>query len=220
MTGFTNWVKKHVPLVVAAAVVVVIGLVTLLWTQSVANEGKKQQYDIVQLQTRVETSISTCLDTGRIQAQVAQQEFAALKDVLVNVTAARYEGGDGALSQGGALISALQENYPQIDQSTWRKLSDVIVGCRQDIKDAQDQLQGNVNRFRNWTTGGVFLEPIIRNNFPNELLVTTDRTTGAKLTGKDALDYLSRVISVQDAKEAMKTGTLPDQDLFETTPPK
>lgn len=223
MTGpiENNWFKQNRQWIIPVAIIIVIGMIAGViasWINSIGNEGEQKQNNIIALQTRVELDISTCLDSGATAAQVAQQEFTQLKDVLVNVTAARYEGGNGALSQGGPLISALQENYPQIDQSTWRKLSDIVVGCRQDVADSQKRLQDYVADFRTWTTGGGLFETSIRNNYPNELLVTVDRTTGAQLTGKAALDYLSRVISVKAAKDAMKSGELPDQELFPSTP--
>ncbi len=210
--------KKRLIIGVVTAIVAVIALIGVLaWRTSIINQGLSQQNDIIQLQKNVELEISTCLDKGATAAKVAEKEFATLKDVLVNVTAARYEGGNGALSQGGPLISALVEAYPTIDTSTWKTLMGIVTGCRDDIRDRQERLQGFATKFTTWYQAAPFGEKWIRNNFPTDELTTIDRKNGAILKGKDALDYLTRVISVKDAQEAMKNGQMPDQELFPNT---
>lgn len=192
----------------------------LSWKQGINNEGNTQQQRIVALERAVETELSTCLDSSRLAANITKEEFESIKDILTSVASARYVDADGKSTVaegtlgGGSFISALQENYPQIDQSSWQRLMDVVVGCRKDVRDDQDRLQLYATEFKTWTqTGGVFGSKI-RNNFPNENLEAYDNLAKRNLTGKEALSYLTRVIKTSEATTAIDTGVMPDQDLF------
>lgn len=208
---------------IALALVIVIFIVWLSyasWKQGINNEGARLQNNIVALERKVETQLSTCLDNSRVGAQVAEKEFDAIKDVLTSVASARYvdDNGDStnasAALGGGAFISALQENYPQIDQSTWKRLMDIVIGCRKDVRDDQDRLQHDAADFKTWTqTGGVFSSKI-RNNYPDEKLTVYNALDKRQVTGAEALEYLTRVIKTSEATQAIDTATMPDQDLF------
>ena len=235
-----QWIRNNRRLVIGIAAVLVVVLLAGLvwyayasWANGIRNEGEANQRRIKTYQEQIESSLSTCLDKGRISAQVAQQEFSSIKDILIGTAQARYVDKNGNATRadatlgGGQFISALNEQYPNIDTATWKKLMDVVVGCRTDVQAAQDRLITEAGLFDTWrTTGGVF-EKKIRNDFPNEHLKVVDRERTAMqkragitgyvwLTGEEALAYLTRVISTQDAQDAIRTGTAPDQDLFPT----
>lgn len=210
---------------IGIAVALVLTLVApiwiyLSWRQGINNEGNTQQQRIVALERAVETELSTCLDSSRLAANITKEEFESIKDVLTSVAAARYVDADGKSTRaegtlgGGSFISALQENYPQIDQSSWQRLMDVVVGCRKDVRDDQDRLQLYATEFKTWTQTGGVLGSKIRNNFPNDNLEAYDNLTKRNLTGKEALAYLTRVIKTSEATTAIDTGVMPDQDLF------
>lgn len=208
---------------IALALVLVLFIVWLMWAswkQGINNQGNETQQKIVALEKKVETQLSTCLDNSRVGAQVAEKEFNAVKDVLTSVASARYVDKDGNATNasgalgGGQFISALQENYPQISQESWKHLMDIVIGCRKDVRDDQDRLQHDAADFRAWTqTGGVFSSKI-RNNFPNKNLTAHDALNNKDLTGSEALAYLTRVIKTSEATKAIDTATMPDQDLF------
>lgn len=219
-----NWLQRNLRWIIPVVIAVIVvggGLYGVLsWVNGVQNEGETKQNDIVQLQKNMVNDISKCLDTGAVQAQIVGQEYATMKDILVSVTAARYEGDNASLGQGGAMFSALTENYPQISQESWARLSGVIIGCRKDVGDAQEQLQGAITRFKTWSsTGGIF-ETRIRDDFPTDALTTTNALTSEKLKGEAALEYLGRLITVKDAQKAVQDGTMPDQQFFPTSPTK
>lgn len=210
---------------IGIAVALVLTLVVpiwiyLSWRQGINNEGNTQQQRIVALERAVETELSTCLDTSRLAANITKEEFESIKDVLTSVAAARYVDADGKSTRaedtlgGGSFISALQENYPQIDQSSWQRLMDVVVGCRKNVRDDQDRLQLYATEFKTWTQTGGVLGSKIRNNFPNDNLEAYDNLAKRNLTGKEALAYLTRVIKTSEATTAIDTGVMPDQDLF------
>jgi hypothetical protein len=223
-----DFVNKHLRLIIAGiALVVIAGIVfsVLNWRNNISNDGYNRERDIVTLQAGMENEISKCLDKGRIAAQVTQKEFDSVKEILINTTAARYVGKDGKSTGatpalgGGAFVSSLHEAYPTIDTSTFKRLMSIVVGCRDDVGDSQDKLQlfsGDFDKWRN--TGGLFAKSV-RNNFPDDRLHTVNRQTGERLKGEDALEYLTRLITVEEAQNAIKTGTMPGQNLFPTTSP-
>jgi hypothetical protein len=235
-----QWIRENRKLVVgigsALVAILLAGLVWYAyasWANGIRNEGEANQRRVKTYQEQIETSLSTCLDKGRIGAQVAQQEFNSVRDILIGTAQARYVDKDGKSTNasgtlgGGQLISALNEQYPNIDTATWKKLMDVVIGCRTDVQATQDRLITEAGLFDTWrTTGGVF-EKKIRKEFPNQNLKVIDREKTALqkragipgdvwLTGEEALAYLTRVISTQAAQDAIRTGTAPDQDLFPT----
>ena len=201
----------------ALVVLLVIGLVVYIiasWLQGISNEAAQRQNDLITAQARVQTQLSTCLDSGRTAAKVTQKEFDSVKDVLVSTAEARYQN-EGALS-GDAFIQVISENNPTIDQSSWRRLVDIMVGCRKDVRDDQNELQRLSNEFKTWTeTGDVFTSKV-RNNYPDDRLVAFDVLQKKKITGQDALDYLNRIITTEEATNAIGSGVMPDQsdDLF------
>lgn len=218
MQQFTELLKKY-KLAAAIGALLVVGLIVygvMSWHNGISNVGREKQRDIVTMQRGIETALSTCLDSGNVAAKVVMQANATLKDQLVSVAAARYtDDGDPTRAQatGGSLISMIQEQYPLIDQAGWNNLQTLVVACRKDVKDAQDLVQFHAGEFDKWRTTGGVIERTVRNNFPNdELTVTTIK--GETLTGLTALKYLTKVISVADAKTAMDTGVTPEQDLF------
>ncbi len=221
-TAGPSFFKKYRSLVVAGCVALVLALIAIFsfwsWHNGISNEGREQQQDIVALESFVEIEISGCLDRGATTGKIVKAQYEAVKGILVDVAAARYVGVNESPTRandalgGGAFISALREQNPDVDVASWQNFIAIVNGCRQDVGDAQRHIQTKAANFRTWVqTGGVF-ENQVRSNFPNGQLETKDRLTGQMLYGKAALDYLTRVISVQAAKDAMTSGTAPDQD--------
>lgn len=226
MTDTSFFKKYRRPLIGLGIVVVIVGIVLsyLGWANGIKNEGARQQNNIMQLRRNMGIEISTCLDKGSTAAQVAMQQNASLKDTLTSIVQARYvdaggnaAGADNAL-RGGALVSALQENYPQIDQSSWKVLMGVVVGCREDVRDAQDRLQHDATAFQTWTMTGSIFQKFIRDDFPNDTLTVSDGKSVLK--GSDALKFLIEPIILDDAKKALESGQLPQQQLFPSATPQ
>lgn len=214
--------KSRVWLIVVAVVLVVGAAITWwrvnAWATDIENEGQTWQNEISQLRDDVETTLGECLDKSAVAAQIAQEQYKTLKDIVVSAAAARYEN-NAALGQGGAMFSALAEQYPQVDQTTWGKLLGTAVGCRGEVADTQRHLRSHAARFESWTDGGSWPGDTIRNNFPNHELSVVNPLTGKTLVGEEALKHIIEPISTKEAKEAMGTKEMPSQTLFPSSPP-
>jgi hypothetical protein len=222
-----DFMKKNAKPLIALGVVVVLILIVWLgiaqYRRSVNNEGYGLQRDVVTAEQQMEISLSKCLDTGRTAAQVATQEFQQIKDVLTSIVSARYVDANGNSTVaagtlgGGSFVSALSEQYPQIDTSTWKKLMDVVVGCRQDFADKQDQLQTLASNFDKWTQQGNVFSHGIHTQYPDKRLKAYNALEHKEVYSRRALDYLTRVIKTADTQKAIDSGTMPDQGLFPST---
>lgn len=223
MEAFLENIKKPKVFVpIGIVVVLLIGLISFLsWRVNERNVGEKKQETVERTHQNAQNSLSTCLDQGRTAAQVTQQEFEQLKEILVEVTSARYVDAEGNPTSatesvgGGQLFSVVQEAYPDIDQASFQRLQEVVVGCRDAYQNAQDRLFAQIEDFESWIqTGGLFSQ-MVRDDFPTDTLEVVDAGSNLTLKGQAALDYMSRVIQVEEARQAYADGELPEQDLFD-----
>lgn len=183
--------------------------------QSTFNEGERREQDLTALYNTSLISLSTCLDQGRTAAQVTEQEYESLKEILVEVAGARYDSPSTASNVigGGQLFSAVVEAYPQIDQRSWQNLQTVVVGCRDEFQGSQDRIQASAAEYNRWRVSNDVFNGWIKSQFPsNELKVVT--AVGDTLYGQSAYDRITRVVSVEGASQAFETGDLGEQDLF------
>jgi hypothetical protein len=224
MNKFMEFLRKNKKRVIIGSVIAVV-LVTILgyfvWRKGVENDGEVIQERLEETYQNAQNSLSSCLDQGRTAAQVTNQEFEELKGLLTDVASARYRGEDGEVIQssedvigGGAAFSAVVEAYPQIDQSSWQRLQSIVVGCRDEFQGKQDRIFAEARALDEWIARDSVWNSHIRNNFPSSGLEVTDSATDDELEGEEALDYITRVIMVDEAREAYETGTLGEQELF------
>ncbi len=217
-----EWIKKHKSLVIIVAIVltvIIIVLIAVSYTFSVRNQGERYEQRLTQLYGESVNSLSTCLDQGQVAAQVTKQEFESIKEILVDVAAARYVDDEGDTTDasevlgGGSLFSGLQEAYPQIDQRSWQNLQTVVVGCRDEFQGAQNRVLNEARLFNEWRVSDDLFSSWIKQSFPsNELKVVT--ANGDTLYAMSAYDRITRVVAVDDANEAFESGELGEQDLF------
>ncbi|MDB5163379.1 MAG: hypothetical protein JWO54_450 [Candidatus Saccharibacteria bacterium] len=217
-----EWIKKNKVLVIVLAAVVLLGLIILIVISSifsVRNEGERYEQRLTFLYGQSVNALSTCIDQGRTAAQVTQEEYDTIKETLVEVAAARYVDSEGNATDasgvlgGGQLISALQENYPQIDQRSWQNLQTLVIGCRDEFQGTQDRVLDQARYFNEWRVSDDVFNSWIKAEFPSdELKVVT--SNGETLYAMSAYDRITRVVAVDDANEAFETGELGEQDLF------
>lgn len=223
MESVVQFVKKNRILVGVVAVLLIAVLVVWLIVASVQRSTDRQGYalqrDVLTAQHDMEISLSTCLDKTNVASQVTQQQYEAIKEILTSAVSARYVDANGngtradAALGGGQFVSALSEQYPQIDTSTWTHLLNVAVGCRTDFAGAQDQLQTLAGNFEKWTHGGSIFTDSIRRQWPNNELKAYDSVHNTWLYGKDALDWYTQPILTSDTQHAVDTHTMPSQTL-------
>jgi hypothetical protein len=216
-----EWLTKHKREIIAASVVVAalfITWLTLTWAQNIHNEGFKRQRQVSQQYNNYQTSLSTCLNTTDLSTQMASAEYAQFKDVMTAIISARYQTPDGQPTTAdgvlgdGALISALQENYPDVDRSLWKQALATAVGCRNQVAGEMAHLQQVSASFDTWANTGNPISKHYRNNWPNDQLKVQGLL--GELTGQDALDFLTQPVLTTSATQAIRTHTMPDQPLF------
>jgi len=217
-----EWFKKNKTLVVVLGAVVVIGLIILAvigYNFSVRNEGERQEQDLTALYNQSINSLSTCVDQGRIAAQVTEEEYQTIKETLVEVASARYVDAEGnptnasGVLGGGQFVSALQENYPQIDQRDWQNLQTLVVGCRDEFQGSQDRIQVMAATYNKWRVTDNLFNAGIKSDFPSDELKMV-KPDGETLYGQAAYDRITRVVSTDEANAAFESGNLEEQDLF------
>lgn len=218
----TSWFKKPIVWIAALAVVaVVVGMSIWSWTNTIKNEGNTWQVKVVQQYNNYQVSLSTCIDNTRLGAKIADEQFEQIKDILVGAVSARYVDANGNSTNastalgGGQLISALAEQYPDIDTTVWQQLMTNAIGCRNQAMGEAQELQSVAARFNQWlVTGGVFSRQI-RDNWPTDGLQVTG-LNGQMLTGQSALAFITQPVLTSDAIKAFETHVMPDQskDLF------
>lgn len=223
VNGFTGWLARNTKLAIGIAVALVLAFVALLivqYTISVRNEGEIMQERIETLYKTSQNSLSTCIDQGQIAAQVAVQERESLGDTLTDVASARYTDANGNPTNasgalgGGQLISMLQEQYPTVDPALFKNLQATVIGCRTQFQGAQDRLFIDAQAFEQWQLSNNVFNSAIKDSFPSEELDVENLATKQTVTGVAALAYMTRVITVEAAKDAFESGTLVEQDLF------
>ncbi|MGV9001866.1 MAG: hypothetical protein ACOH18_02830 [Candidatus Saccharimonadaceae bacterium] len=217
--SFVTQYKKFFWMGGIALVVIIVLWYFFGYAVSQRNEGEQQEQDLTALYSQSMISLSTCLDQGQVAAQVTQQEYESIKNVLVGAVSARYVDANGKSTNasgalgGGQLISALQEQYPQIDQRSWQNLQTLVIGCRDEFQGKQDHVQAYAASYNRWRVSNSAFNSWIKSSFPSdELKVTT--ATGDTLYGRSAYDRIVRVVAVQEAIKAFETGTLDEQNLF------
>lgn len=220
--SFGSHVQQHRKwFIIGGAVLLVVAIIAYIgYTNSVRNAGERQEQTLSGLYNTSIISLSTCFDQGRIAAQVTEEEFAAVQEVLEGAVSARYVDASGnptdasGVFAGGQLISALQEQYPEIDQRSWQNLQTVVVGCRDEFQGTQERIQASAVSYNQWRVSDVpVFNSWVKASFPSdELRITT--SNGQTLYGQAAYDQITRPVAVTSAIESFENGEMVEQELF------
>jgi hypothetical protein len=214
---------KPKPWMIITAVVAAVMVFTLAffnWQRAARAEGYDWQNGAKAKYQAVQTQLSTCLDNSLQAANIAQQERASLKDVLVGTISARYQDNKGQAvnpANSQLVISAVQEAYPQVSNELFKQLMTIATGCRNQVAGAQQDLQAYAARFKTWTKTGNIFVGAIREGFPNDEFAV--QGLNGKLTGNEALEFVAEPIITGAADEAAKTKQMPNQQLFPSATP-
>lgn len=213
-----SWLRKNkTPVIVlgALAVVIIVVVSVISYTVSETNKGETKEQRLSQVYSNSIITLSSCLDKGRVAAQVSEEQFNQVEDLLVNTAAARYtdESAADAAIGGGQMFSGVAEAYPEVDMTTWNNLQTIVVGCRDEFKGSQQRIQQEARLYNEWRVNNDIFNTWIKAGFPSdELRVTTP--DGTPLSGMNAYSFITREVTVEDARTAFQKGELGEQDLF------
>jgi hypothetical protein len=213
-----NW---RDPRVIAGGAIVgilaVILLVVFMIRVGVTNDGNKKQQDLITYYNDTTNVLSDCLVKTKQSIGVTRAQTDALDKVITDAVRGRYTGDTTARPTGGALFSAIAEQYPNTDKlsETFGKVLVVINGCRSDFRDSQSILQRAATQFEQWRTGSFTVRNFGGGNYPTSALAIT--LNGETVSGKAAFAQMRKLVVVSDAQTGRDTGTIDNTDPF-TTP--
>lgn len=211
-------------LIAAGALVVIVSIGIVWWSigNNVTNAGNKKENRINAVYQDGQNYLSDCeVKTAQV-ANITEAQSAKFKEIIGEAVSGRYDKGSTAqVGDSHALFSAISEAYPDLSSLTFDKVIDVVRGCRTDYRDKQSQLQDVVRDFKSWRTGSWTVRHF-GGDFPNDNLEAragTNPKTGRPyvLTGKEALDLMSQVITGGTVSTEYQTGQLNTTNPFNTT---
>lgn len=210
--------RKYKMLIIVLGVVVAVAIAVwavVSYNIRENNKGETHEQRLSQVYSNSIITLSACLDKGRVAAQVSQEQFNQVEDLLVNTAAARYtdDSAASAAIEGGQMFSGVAESYPDIDMTTWNNLQTVVVGCRDEFKGSQQRIQQEARVYNEWRVNNNILNTGIKAGFPSDELRVT-MPDGTPLSGMAAYSFITREVTVEDAKAAFQEGELGEQDLF------
>jgi hypothetical protein len=212
LSNLPRWV---IPAVIAGVIVLLL-IITFATKNGVTNKGNQKEQDLNAQYNDNSNYLSDCIVRIRESAGVVKGQTAALDQVLTDAVKGRYDKGSSAQVGGGQLFSAIKEAYPDLSAigSGFDKVLTVVNGCRTDYRDIQTKLQRMIADFEKWRTGS-FTVRTFGGGFPNNNLKAAKGDT--ILHGQAALDQMSTVVLVREAKEAQTTHEVAPEDPFGST---
>ncbi len=207
--------NKFKSLIIAGAALALVAAIVLpymSWRNAVTNQGNTFQVNLNKEYQSMQVDLSNCLDTSVVASQIAVQDRQSVKDILVGYASARTEKG-GSQGSSALAISAIHESVPTISDKLFGELMNTAVGCRNKFAGTQDRLLDYGRRFDEWTQTGPWYEKSLRQQWPNDKLKVVG-ANGKELTGRAALEFMTKPITTQAATQAAQTHEMPSQQLF------
>lgn len=129
----------------------------------------------------------------------------------------RYDTPSAPQVEGGKLISALREAYPNLDSisGAYQSVLAIVDGCRTDYRQKQTQLLSLLNHYDDWR----LTSWTVRNlgaGYPSNNLVAANGTDRS-IKGVKALDKMRAIITVQEAADSYQSGHTTAPTLFPAT---
>lgn len=163
-----------------------------------------------------QNELSSYIVTIKEKLQIADRKTDKLDQVLSDAVRGRYDGHTSAQPGQGQLFSAITEAYPEIDLTTYDKVSDAISAGREAFKNKQSQLLDLLREYDRWRQSGLVNSQFIKwAGVPSNKLVA--RVGDTQFRGEQALEQMYKLVLAEEATDSFKTGTLTTVDLNPTT---
>ena len=197
------------------AVILVLGLIALLTSNSVTNTGNRKEAALNSQYLNNQNYLSHCITQIREVANVTQAQSDDFIKAMTDAVKGRY---DGRSAQPGAMFSAITENYPDLKglNQAFERMYTVITGCRTDYKNVQSKLLDMLREYDSWRTGSLTVRTFGGDRPSNNLVARIGTTSH---TGRDALNQMYTIVLVKDAKTAYQNGELNPETPFAPTSP-
>ena len=210
-----NFTKRTIVAVSAVGGVPLLLVVGLLVKNSAINERNVQESGLNSMYLTAQNELSSCLDKSKQAANITKAQAATMTDALTDVIKGRYSESSTAKPTSGAMFSAIVEDYPDMKPyaDAFASAYSVIIGCREDYKNVQNQLLSRLASYEAWRTGSLTARTFA--NAPSDQLQA--RIGTQKVIGQEALDQMFLIVIVKDTIEAYESGVLEQEDLFQDT---
>lgn len=119
---------------ITLGVLLTIAVIGLTWYWSVINAEVGLRNQIAAKQTANEVELDTMVKTITQSAQVTTAQAEALKSVVTANADARTNPGSGSLA------TLVRESIPNLDQSTFKTLMNIIAGTRSSFAARQTEI--------------------------------------------------------------------------------
>lgn len=134
---------------------------------------------------------------------VANLKSEKFRQIISDAVKGRYEGKMQP-GTGGAMFSAIQEAYPQLDLAIYDKIVDLIATERETFKQAQSKLLASVQQYKQWKNTDIIRQWFVAKYFPSDNL---EARIGSKVvTGAAALEQIQLLVTSQGTDDAFSSG--------------
>jgi hypothetical protein len=197
-----------------------VALLLIIWFiihQSVISSGNKQEATMSGDYADGANYLSNCVIKTKQAANVTVAQTDALDKILSDAVSGRY--GTGANFDGGSMISAIVEAYPDTSglSKSFQDALSIIAGCQDDFRNKQSKILDDVRSFRSWKTGSWPVRTFGGGGFPNDNLYIS--IGDLDLTGDAALKKMSKPIVETSILQDYATGTTNTENPFATEAP-
>lgn len=134
---------------------------------------------------------------------VANLKSEKFRQIISDAVKGRYEGKMQP-GTGGAMFSAIQEAYPQLDLAIYDKIVDLVATEREAFKQAQSKLLASVQQYKQWKNTDIIRQWFVSKYFPSDNL---EARIGTKVvTGAAALEQIQLLVTSQGTDDAFNSG--------------
>lgn len=132
-----------------------------------------------------------------------QQPGQQARKIFSDAVKGRYEGKMEP-GTGGAMFSAIQEAYAQLNLTVYNKIVDLINAEREAFKNAQTLLLSQLQTYTTWKNTDIIRQWFVVKYFPSSNLEA--RIGTRLLTGAAALEQIQLLVTSQGTDDAFNTG--------------
>jgi hypothetical protein len=195
--------KLLIALIVAAVIAVVGGIWVYNTIEAEYNAGIKIEIALSAQYQKNQNQLDATTKKIVESVGVANLKSEKFRQIISDAVKGRYEGKMQP-GTGGAMFSAIQEAYPQLDLAIYDKIVDLIATEREAFKQTQDKLLTEVQNYKEWKSTGIIRQWFVAKYFPSGNL---EARIGTKVyTGAAALEQIQLIVTSQGTDDAFNTG--------------
>lgn len=200
--------KRHIFLIIAAAFMVLVLIVTLSNLSGIKNEGADRESQLNSQYLASQAQLDATVRTIKEQFSIANVKSEKLDTILSDAVKGRYDKDTSAKpGASNALFSALVEAYPDLTGlDTFDKVQDSIASGREAFRQEQTKTLDMLRGYDNWRHKGLIHPTLVSMaGFPSDHL---EARIGAKVKhGRAAEEQMFLIVTSSDVQKDFSDGT-------------